>query len=131
MGTRRAQRVTLCRAHSSCLQAPVHHGAAALELYVARLKELPSLSDPTIIKSFRYLLQDSPQGFFLTPKFIEGLQWLGVHGYAFDATFDSVQQPFALEDAIEMIQRTREGQEEGKETRFIFGESHASSSECT
>ncbi|KAM0755744.1 amidohydrolase 2 [Meredithblackwellia eburnea MCA 4105] len=122
--------------------APVHHGAKALEAFVARINTLPSLlsfslADTSLqeahqlttgarankVRGFRYLLQDSPAGFALQDEFIEGLKWLGEHGYTFDMTLDAGPNqlgPSVLEEAIEVISKVQQGQEEGKETKFIL-----------
>ncbi|GAA5901145.1 hypothetical protein JCM6882_006129 [Rhodosporidiobolus microsporus] len=110
--------------------APVLHGAAALSLYFTRLFALPSLIGLTShlgyppIRSVRYLLQDSPRGFFLKPGFIDGLKELGRRGFAFDLCLDSRNQDTggvaALEEAMEMIEKVREGQKEGEQTVFIL-----------
>lgn len=108
-------------------QAPVHHGPTALKLYIARLAALPSLvtlsapSSPlSLIKSFRYLLEDSPAGFMSSPSFIAGLQYLGSQGFAFDLTVDSVNQQGVLTEVVETIFKVREGQPSGEETVFIL-----------
>lgn len=111
--------------------APVHHGRAALSLFHSRLLALPSLQalaerlGYAPVKSFRYLLQDSPPGFFQRDAFVDGLKWLGEQGYAFDMTLDVTHQETGrskvLEDAIDAIERVREGQEPGKQTVFILG----------
>ncbi|ORY81740.1 hypothetical protein BCR35DRAFT_303869 [Leucosporidium creatinivorum] len=99
--------------------APVHLGPTALSSYFTRLTSLPSLaaftsrsSTPNLspIRSCRYLLQDSPKGFFLTDNFIAGLKWLGEEGIAFDMTLDVTQVEGVLDDAVECVQRVREGQ---------------------
>ncbi|GAA5884723.1 hypothetical protein JCM3774_005903 [Rhodotorula dairenensis] len=110
--------------------APVQHGAAALERYIPRLLECPSLVALTEklgyspIKSFRYLLQDSPPGFFGTEQFIEGFRYLGERGYAFDMTLDVTHEQTGrtkiLEDAIDVIERVHRGQASEQQTRFIF-----------
>lgn len=103
--------------------APVHLGALALSAYFTRLEALPSLMKLGVpISSVRYLLQDCPRGFFLSDKFVEGLQWLGEKGVGFDMTLDVVQLGAeVLEDAVDCIQQVREGQAVGKQTRFILG----------
>lgn len=117
--------------------APVQHGSKALELYLSRVLEQPSLQayekklGYSPIKSFRYLLQDSPQGFFLTEKFIDGLDFLGKKGYAFDMTLDVTHKetggPLILDDAVEAISKVRDLQKEtGYETKFILGRSQVS-----
>ncbi|GAA5840204.1 hypothetical protein JCM9279_002309 [Rhodotorula babjevae] len=110
--------------------APVHHGRAALALFQSRLLALPSLQTLaerlgySPVKSFRYLLQDSPPGFFQRDSFIDGLKWLGENGYAFDMTLDVTHEETGrtrvLEDAIDAIERVRDGQDEGKQTVFIL-----------
>ncbi|KAK4705163.1 hypothetical protein P7C70_g1053, partial [Phenoliferia sp. Uapishka_3] len=121
-------------------QAPIHKGPAALQLYISRLEALPSLlalshqasslsgstagkTPSRLIKGFRYLLQDSPPGFFTKPDFIASLKWLGENDYEFDMTLDAgpdQQGPAVLEEAIECISKVHEGQSEGKETKFIL-----------
>lgn len=123
-------------------QAPVHCGAKALESYIARLDALPSLLSLSLassslsngtsgasrpIKSFRYLLQDSPEGFSTSTEFIDGLKYLGANGYAFDMTVDAGPKqrgPEVLEEAITCISKVREGQDEATETKFILGALH-------
>lgn len=110
--------------------APVLHGAAALERYIPRLLECPSLVALTDklgyapIKSFRYLLQDSPTGFFRTDRFIEGFRYLGERGYAFDLTLDVTHEHTGrtkiLDDAVDAIERVHRDQAPEKQTRFIF-----------
>jgi len=122
---------------SPSAQAPLQHGSQAVELYLSRLLSQPSLIAYTEklgyspIKSFRYLLQDSPKGFFLTDKFIDSLDCLGKKGYAFDLTLDTTHKdtggPLILDDAIEAISKVRELQKEGDQTRFILGELNNSS----
>lgn len=107
------------------------HGAAALERYIPRLLECPSLVALTDklgyapIKSFRYLLQDSPTGFFRTDRFIEGFRYLGERGYAFDLTLDVTHEHTGrtkiLDDAVDAIERVHRDQAPEKQTRFIFG----------
>lgn len=110
----------------------MHHGSRALELYLARLLAQPSLVayaeklGYSPIKSFRYLLQDSPRGFFLTDEFIDGLDYLGRRGYAFDMTLDVTHEatrgPLILDDALEAISKVRELQKDAQhETKFILG----------
>ncbi|GAA5972912.1 hypothetical protein JCM21900_002866 [Sporobolomyces salmonicolor] len=110
--------------------APVHHGSSALELYLPRLFSQPSLVALTAklgyapIKSFRYLLQDCPKGFFLSDKFLDGLRYIGDKGYAFDMCLDAtnadVGGPLVLEDAVEAIAKVRELQKNGEQTRFML-----------
>lgn len=119
----------------------MHCGSKALKSYIARLDALPSLLSLSLassslangassrpIKSFRYLLQDSPEGFSTSDDFIDGLKYLGANGYAFDMTLDAGPKqrgPDVLEEAITCISKVREGQNESKETKFILGELHS------
>ncbi|GAA5901135.1 uncharacterized protein JCM6883_004765 [Sporobolomyces salmoneus] len=111
--------------------APVHQGSQAIELYLSQLLSQPSLKayeeklGYPPIKSFRYLLQDSPKGFFQTEKFLDGLDFLGQKGYAFDMTLDVTHKetggPLILDDAVDAISKVRELQKEkGYETKFIL-----------
>ncbi|GAA6040938.1 hypothetical protein JCM8097_003197 [Rhodosporidiobolus ruineniae] len=110
--------------------APIHHGSTAVSAYFDRLFAISSLNQLTSslgyspIRSVRYLLQESPRGFFLRDGFIDGLKELGKRGMAFDLTLDVRNQETGgvqvLEDAQEMIAKVREGQKEGEETVFIL-----------
>ena len=121
----------LTSAKHVAIQAPVLHGAAALERYIPRVLDCPSLVALTEklgyapIKSFRYLLQDSPTGFFRTDRFIEGFRYLGERGYAFDLTLDVTHEHTGrtkiLDDAVDAIERVHRDQAPEKQTRFIFG----------
>lgn len=116
---------------------PALHGARIMELYCAKLFELPSLvklsatfksrspeSKLGAIKSFRYLVQDSPPGFLLGTKFIEGLKWIGEQGISFDLTVDTTKVGIGskvLEEVVECITKCREGQSnESLQTWFIL-----------
>ncbi|BGP08256.1 hypothetical protein JCM10049v2_004103 [Rhodotorula toruloides] len=109
--------------------APVHLGRARLEEYFSQLTTQPSLATLTArlgyspIQAVRYLLQDSPPGFFLRDDFIDGLRWLGEQGLAFDLTLDVTHEETGktkvLEDAVDAIERVRAGQPEDKQTVFV------------
>ncbi|SCV72084.1 BQ2448_4778 [Microbotryum intermedium] len=99
-----------------CPWAPVHLGAAVLESYIPKITSA-ALSHSIPITSFRYLLQDSPKGSFLTPEFISGLHYLGSQGYAFDHTVDSRRGEWMLQDSFEMITTLRS---QGGVTKIIL-----------
>lgn len=113
-------------------QAPVHHGRAALERYLERLRASPPYqqwcqsAQREVVTSVRFLLQDCPQGFFLEPSFIEGLRYLGQQGIAFDMTLDSVKQwDEVLDDAATCISQVWRGvEDDNQKTRFILGETY-------
>ncbi|KAI5481456.1 amidohydrolase family protein [Pseudohyphozyma bogoriensis] len=104
--------------------APVHHGRTAPSLYLDRLLALPSvqsLGGRSLIKSFRYLVEESPKGFFTSEPFIDGLKWCGEEGFAFDLTVDASKRGNeVLEEVMECISKTHLGQAPGQETRFIL-----------
>lgn len=110
----------------------MHLGRAQVENYFAQLRTQPSLAALTSrlgyapVKGVRYLLQNSPPGFFLRDEFIDGLRWLGEQGLAFDLTLDVTHEETGktkvLEDAVDAIERVRAGQPEGQRTVFIIGE---------
>lgn len=71
--------------------APIAAGAVAMEKYHDRVVRLCGGTDGTgyaLIKGFRYLVQDKPEGTMLQPSFVEGLHWLAEHDYTFDLGID-------------------------------------------
>ncbi|SCZ88365.1 BZ3500_MvSof-1268-A1-R1_Chr2-1g04363 [Microbotryum saponariae] len=99
-----------------CPWAPVHLGASVLESYLPKITSAAS-SSSIPIASFRYLLQDSPNGTYLSPDFISGLHHLGSKGYAFDHTVDSRRGEWMLQDSVEMISTLRS---QGGTTKIIL-----------
>ncbi|RDW62736.1 amidohydrolase 2 [Coleophoma crateriformis] len=100
--------------------APVPGGAAAMEQYVGGVKKHAGESFGKI-KGFRYLVQDKPKGVMLQDGFIDGLKWLGRHGYVFDLGVDQHSGgKWQLEEAVEMISRAHEGVPEEEKVAFII-----------
>ena len=100
--------------------APVPLGAVALSRYVEQVK-IRAGHVGNRITGFRYLVQDKPKSTMLQPGFIEGLRWLGEHGYAFDLGVDQRSGGlWQLDEAIEMIGRAHEGLPEDKRVTVVI-----------
>lgn len=101
-------------------------GAVALSRYVEQVK-IRAGHVSNRITGFRYLVQDKPKATMLQPGFIEGLRWLGEHGYAFDLGVDQRSGGlWQLHEAIEMICRAHEGLPEGKKVTVVISTTVAS-----
>lgn len=78
----------------------------------------------TLLKGFRYLLQDYPPGPampMLQPKFIDALKWLGEQELIFEITVDVRKFGEAVyADVLRCIEEVRKDQPEGQQTRFII-----------
>ncbi|KAF8467403.1 hypothetical protein BDZ91DRAFT_642122, partial [Kalaharituber pfeilii] len=78
--------------------APVHLGPEMLEKYLQKLNSIGGvIVDPvtgkidkmkSVLKGFRYLLQDKPSGAMLKEKFIAGLKWVASKGLIFEIGID-------------------------------------------
>lgn len=102
--------------------APVPSGEKALERYV---KEVEKEAEGSwgLVKGFRYLVQDKEKGTMLTEGFIEGLKWLGKNGFVFDLGVDLHSGGrWQLEEAIEMMEKAHEGDEDGEKVTVIISE---------
>ena len=100
--------------------APIPLGAEALERYVEQVKARAG-SRSHLIKGFRYLVQDKPEGTMTQPKFIESLRWLGEHDYTFDLGVDHRKGgEWQLEGAYEMIHKAHEGVLEEKKITVVI-----------
>lgn len=85
--------------------APVPAGPQVLAQYV-KLVQQHCQEKWTLIKGFRYLVQDKPAGVMLQPQFIEGLQWLGEKHLTFDLGVDARSGGLhQLQEACEMMDR--------------------------
>ncbi|KAL4893334.1 hypothetical protein BDV59DRAFT_201915 [Aspergillus ambiguus] len=87
--------------------APVPGGPAALEKYMALVKERTRSDDIwRRVRGVRYLVQDKPAGVMTQPDFIDGLVWLGRKKLAFDLGVDARQGGLGqLREAVEMMRR--------------------------
>ena len=85
--------------------APVPAGKDRLAQFVQQVQKRCAEA-PNILKGFRYLVQDKPAGIMLQPDFVEGLQWLGREGLAFDLGVDARSGGLhQLQEACEMMNR--------------------------
>ncbi|KAI9719231.1 MAG: hypothetical protein M1812_003561 [Candelaria pacifica] len=102
--------------------APVLLGADGLEKFVRKVRVVVGEDVfKNKIKGFRYLLQNKPRGTMLEKKFIEGLKWLGQQGFTFDLAIDVRGKGiWQMEEAVEMVRRSREGVEEDKVLKIII-----------
>ncbi|EXJ92057.1 hypothetical protein A1O3_00607 [Capronia epimyces CBS 606.96] len=94
--------------------APVPAGEKVLAQFVQEVQQ--HCGDRwDLIKGFRYLVQDKPAGVMLQPQFIEGLQWLGRKGLAFDLGVDARMGGLhQLQEACEMMERVYVGDNDVK-----------------
>ncbi|KIW81787.1 hypothetical protein Z517_04813 [Fonsecaea pedrosoi CBS 271.37] len=88
--------------------APVPAGQAGLANYNRQVQERAG-KEWSLVKGFRYLVQDKPAGTMLQDKFIEGLQWLGDHDLTFDLGVDARSGGLhQLQEACTMMERVYE-----------------------
>jgi L-rhamnono-1,4-lactonase len=84
--------------------APLPSGPEVLEQYVSMARETAGEAWP-LVKGFRYLVQDKPKGTMVQTGFVEGMKWLGSHGFVFDLGIDFRQAgAWQLEEAAEMLE---------------------------
>lgn len=77
-----------------------------------------------VVKGFRYLLQDKPDGTMLTGDFVAGCRLLGRRGFAFDVGVDLHRRGRGqLEECVELVERAHEGLETAEKVVFILSES--------
>ncbi|OWP04403.1 hypothetical protein B2J93_7946 [Marssonina coronariae] len=99
--------------------APVPSGGDVLERYVGEVEQHAGQSFGKI-KGFRYLVQSRPRGTMLGPDFIDGLRWLGRHGYVFDLGVDQHGGGrWQLDEAVAMIEKAHEGVPEAERVTFV------------
>lgn len=103
--------------------APVNLGAAKVEEFLARAEEVAGARAWALVKGFRYLLQDKPDGAAVAEEFVQGLKVLGRRGFVFDLGVDQHRRgKRQLDEAVKMVDRAHEGVEEGEKVVFILSE---------
>ncbi|KAG7892579.1 hypothetical protein KL908_003531 [Ogataea polymorpha] len=68
--------------------APVPLGPQILELYIDKLFEDINPRKISLIKGFRFLLQDKPDGIMVSKKFIESIKWMAKNKLLFELGID-------------------------------------------
>lgn len=99
--------------------APVPAGPDALSTYNSQVRQACG-DDRTasLVKGYRYLVQDKPKGTMLQSGFISGLQWLGKQDLIFDLGVDSRSGGmWQLQEACEMLKKVYEG---GSELKVVI-----------
>ncbi|VEU22881.1 DEKNAAC103957 [Brettanomyces naardenensis] len=68
--------------------APLNLGRSDLEKFHLEILAAGTPHSNSLVKGYRYLLQDKPDGAMLDEKFIDALNWLGEKGLVFDLGID-------------------------------------------
>lgn len=103
--------------------APVPGGAAVLERYMRRVREVTGTDQEVLkkIRGVRYLVQDKLAGVMLKATFIGGLKWLGREGLTFDLGVDARQGGLGqLREAVEMMKLVYEGIDEDSQVVIVI-----------
>jgi L-rhamnono-1,4-lactonase len=98
--------------------APIPSGSSAMSDYyiqvLLRTQGVGDVRGKSVIKGFRYLLQDKQPGTMLSDRFVESLKWMGHQHLSFDLGIDMRSGgPQQLNEAIEMMRRVNAGAELG------------------
>ena len=100
--------------------APLPSGAAVMERYVARAREVAGEAEKRI-SGFRYLVQSKPPGTMLGEGFIEGLKLLGREKLTFDLGVDQHSGgDWQLVEAVEMVRLAHEGVDDAQKVRIVI-----------
>jgi L-rhamnono-1,4-lactonase len=87
------------------LWAPVPGGSALLDSYYHKLEEICP-DGISLVKGFRYLLQDKPPGTMLDRGFVEGVNWMARKGLVFDLGVDMRSGGlWQLEEAVQLVEQ--------------------------
>ncbi|KFY72480.1 hypothetical protein V499_07389 [Pseudogymnoascus sp. VKM F-103] len=101
--------------------APLPSGAAVVERYIEKAREVAGEEAGKRISGFRYLVQSKPPGTMLGEGFIEGLKLLGREKLTFDLGVDQHNGgDWQLEEAVEMVKLAHEGVEDGEKVRIVI-----------
>ncbi|KAJ5646262.1 amidohydrolase family protein [Penicillium lividum] len=102
--------------------APVPGGADVLQRYMNEVKERTKADDIwKKVCGVRYLVQDKPAGVMLERSFVEGLQWLGKQGLAFDLGVDARGGGLhQLREAVEMMDEVYLELDEGEQVTIVI-----------
>lgn len=87
--------------------APMIDGKEAVNEYHTQLVQLMDPNSAKLIKGYRYLVQDKPDGQLLLPQFIESFQWLADNELVFDMGIDAHLRGFRqFEELEELLKKT-------------------------
>jgi L-rhamnono-1,4-lactonase len=101
--------------------APLPLGPAQLEKYLEQAEEAAGEETWSLIKGFRYLLQDKEAGTGLGDEFVAGLKMLGKKGFVFEVGVDQHRRGRTqLDECVEMIDRAHDGVPEEEKVVFII-----------
>lgn len=103
--------------------APVPGGAAVLEKYMQRVKEVAGPEETVLskIRGVRYLVQDKPAGVMLQTGFIDGLRWLGRQRLTFDLGVDARQGGLhQLREAVDMMKQVYQDADEDSQVVIVI-----------
>ena len=96
--------------------APVHLGPVMLDKYLELLNAIGGVvlepvtgmvnRQKSMLKGFRYLIQDKPRGTMLKEEFIKGLRWIGKKGLIFEVGVDTRSTGlWQLEECVALLQK--------------------------
>ena len=96
--------------------APVHLGPIMLDKYLELLNAIGGVvlepatrmvnRKKSMLKGFRYLLQDKPRGTMLKEEFIKGLRWISKKGLIFEVGVDTRSTGlWQLEEFVVLLQK--------------------------
>eukprot|EP01117_Protostelium_nocturnum_P016608 TRINITY_DN6613_c0_g1_i1.p1 TRINITY_DN6613_c0_g1~~TRINITY_DN6613_c0_g1_i1.p1 ORF type:complete len:353 (+),score=108.51 TRINITY_DN6613_c0_g1_i1:113-1171(+) len=88
--------------------APINKGSSVCDQYLQKLLQVKN-SDPSLLKGFRYLIQDKPDGSFLSEKFIEGVQWCGKNNFHFEICLDYQNRgELHIQEAAQLVKKVNQ-----------------------
>lgn len=86
---------------------PLIQGRDSVIRYVLKLKNSVGEENFGLIKGFRYLVQDKPDGTMMDDNFIEALNWISSQGFLFDLGIDINRRGFLQFEEFEfLLERT-------------------------
>lgn len=89
--------------------APMVDGKEAVNEYHTQLMNSMGPKSAKLIKGYRYLVQDKPDGQLLLPHFIESFQWLADNDLAFDMGIDAHLRGFKQFEELEQLLKKTSG----------------------
>ncbi|KKF93359.1 putative metal-dependent hydrolase of the TIM-barrel fold protein [Ceratocystis platani] len=101
--------------------APMPSGSQALEKYLSLAEERAGPKTWSLVKGFRFLLQDQDLGLAISDGFIDALKLLGRKGYVFEVGVDEHRRgKKQLDEVLEMIAKAHEGVADEEKVAFVI-----------